>query len=388
MFDLGGLSNMKYVWRALAIVCLAFVMGLGMFVYAAHWLIGDVGDAMKLVRTKTMLERYYYGDLDSHKLLEGALRGMVDAVDDPYTNYLDAKDFQRLSEMTQGSFSGIGVVFGKRNNQYQIMSVIEDNPGAKAGIKEGDIILSVDGESTAKLSMDAVANKIRGPVDTEVVLELKDKKGNIRKVTVVRKEIKTTSTAGKLLPNTHIGYIRIANFNENTGTDFKKLYADLENQGMQALVLDLRSNPGGLLTSGVEVAQMLVPKGPIVSIIDKDGNKQVESSQLEQVKYPLAVLVNGGTASAAEIVSGAIKDTQAGKLFGTKTFGKGCVQHVYRLGKEAALKITVANYYTPSGVSIHKKGIEPDVKVELPEHPTEDNQLQAAKEYLQEQIGK
>lgn len=379
---------MKYIWHALAVVVLAALFSMGLFCYGAYVLIGDVGEAVKLVRAKHMLERYYYGETSSHKLLEGAIRGMVDAVDDPYTNYLDKKDFQRLSEMTQGSFSGIGVVFGKRNNQYEIMTVIENNPGAKAGIKEGDAIVSINGESTAKMSMDAVANNIRGPIDTEVILELKNKKGELRKVTVVRKEIKTVSLAGKMLKDSKIGYIRIANFSETTGADFAKKYHELEEKGMQALVLDLRSNPGGLLSSGVEVAQLLVPKGPIVSIVDKSGNKQVENSTLEQVKYPLAILVNGGTASAAEIVSGAVKDTKAGKLFGEKTFGKGCVQHVYRLSKDEAVKITVADYYTPSGASIHKKGIEPDEVVKFPEHPTEDVQLKAATTYLTEELKK
>lgn len=377
---------MKYFWNALAVVVLSIVFALGMFCYTAYVMLGDVGEAVKLVRTKSMIERYYYGEVDSHKLLEGAIRGMVDAVDDPYTSYLDKKEFQRLTDMTQGSFSGIGVVFGKRNNQYQIMSVIEDNPGAKAGIKEGDIIISVNGESTAKMSMDAVANNIRGPIDSEVVLELKNKKGELRKVTVVRKEIKTISLAGKMLKDTKIGYIRIANFNENTGNEFKKKLQELEKEGLQALVLDLRSNPGGLLSSGVEVARELVPKGPIVSVVDKAGHKQVEHSHLEKVKYPLAVLVNGGTASAAEIVSGAIKDTNSGRLFGEKTFGKGCVQHVYRLSQDEAVKITVADYYTPSGVSIHKKGIEPDEKVELPDNTTVDVQLKAATEYLKKKL--
>lgn len=379
---------MKYIWHALAVVVLAAIFSLGFICYGAYALIGDVGEAIKLVRTKNMLERYYYGETNPHKLLEGAIRGMVDAVDDPYTNYLDKKDFQRLTDMTQGSFSGIGVVFGKRNNQYEIMAVIENNPGAKAGIKEGDIIVGVNGESTAKMSMDAVSNNIRGPIDTEVVLELKNKKGELRKVTVIRKEIKTISLAGQMLENSKIGYIRIANFSETTGSDFAKKYHELEAKGMQALVLDLRSNPGGILSSGVEVAQFVVPKGPVVSVVDKAGNKQVEYSKLEKVKYPLAVLINGGTASAAEIVSGAVKDTKSGKLFGEKTFGKGCVQHVYRLSQDEAIKITVADYYTPSGASIHKKGIEPDVEVKLPEHPTEDVQLKAATQYLKEELAK
>lgn len=379
---------MKYFWTALLIVALSVMFSLGIFCYVAYSLLGDVGQSVKFLRTKNMLERYYYGEIDSHKLLEGAIRGMVDAVDDPYTNYLDKKEFKRLTEMTQGSFSGIGIVFGKRENEYKVMTVLEGNPGAIAGIKEGDVIVGINGESTAKMSMDAVANNIRGPLDTEVELELKNKKGELRKVKVVRKEIKTPSLAGKLLDNSKIGYIRISNFSETTGEDFRKKFAELEVNGMQGLILDLRSNPGGLLNTGVEVAQMLVPKGPIVSVVDKQGNKHTEYSELEKVKYPIAVLVNGGTASAAEIVSGAIKDTKSGKLFGEKTYGKGCVQHVYRLGSEEAVKITVADYYTPSGVSIHKKGIEPDEKVSLPDDYSSDTQLKAARKYIENEINK
>lgn len=382
------MKYMKYVWTALGVVALSVMLSIGICCYIAYSVIGDVGGAFKLVRAKVMLERNYYGDIEKGRLIEGAIKGMVEAVDDPYTSYLDKKEFKRLTEMTQGSFSGIGVVFGKKDHQYQIMSVLEDNPGAKAGIKEGDVIVGINGESTAKMSMDAVANNIRGPVDTEVVIELKDKKGGLRKVTVVRKEIKTPSVGSKMLDNSKVGYIRISNFSETTGVDFKHKLEELEAKGMQALVLDLRSNPGGLLNTGVEVAQFLVPKGPIVSVVDKQGKKHTEYSELEKVKFPLAVLVNGGTASAAEIVSGAVKDTKAGRLFGEKTYGKGCVQHVYRLSKDEAVKITVADYYTPSGASIHKKGIEPDEKVALPEDYSSDTQLKAAKAYLEKELAK
>ena len=215
-----------------------------------------------------------------------------------------------------------------------------------------------------------------------MLLELKGKDGQLRKVRVIRKEIKNPSVGGQFVPNTKIGYIRIAVFNENTVEDFTKEYKKLEEKGMQSLILDLRSNPGGILDAGVGVARMLVPKGPIVSVIDKNGNKYVESSSLEKVQYPLAVLVDHGSASAAEIVAGAIKDTKAGKLFGVKTFGKGSVQSVYRLDNSTAVKITIANYYTPSGVSIHNVGIEPDEVVELPDTATKDVQLEAAVNYL------
>ena len=349
-------------------------------------LTGSVSESVRFLRTMKLLKRNYNGEVDNHQLFDGAIKGMVESVGDPYTVYLNKKDFQQLSEMTVGSFGGIGIVFGKRGNDYVVISALEDNPGAKAGIKSGDIITAIDDKSTREMNMEQVANKIRGKYGTTVTLELKDKEGKLRKVNVVRAEIKNPSVAGQLLANTKIGYIRIAMFNENTGDDFAKKYAELEKQGMQALVLDLRENPGGILNAGVDVAKMLVPKGPIVSVIDKNGNKYEETSSLEKVKYPLAVLVDHGSASASEIVAGAIKDTKSGKLFGVKTFGKGSVQSVYRLDNNTAVKITVAKYYTPSGVSIHNVGIEPDVKVELPDDATVDVQLKAAEDYLLQQL--
>lgn len=349
-------------------------------------LTGSVSESVRFLRTMKLLKRNYNGEVDNHQLFDGALKGMVESVGDPYTVYLNKKDFQQLSEMTVGSFGGIGIVFGKRGNDYVVISALEDNPGAKAGIKSGDIITAIDDKSTREMNMEQVANKIRGKYGTTVTLELKDKEGKLRKVNVIRAEIKNPSVAGQMLANTKIGYIRIAIFNENTGDDFAKKYAELEKQGMQALVLDLRENPGGILDAGVDVARMLVPKGPIVSVIDKNGNKFEETSSLEKVKYPLAVLVDHGSASASEIVAGAIKDTKSGKLFGVKTFGKGSVQSVYRLDNNTAVKITVAKYYTPSGVSIHNVGIEPDVKVELPDDATVDVQLKAAEDYLLQQL--
>lgn len=349
-------------------------------------LTGSASESVRFLRTMNLLKRNYNGDVENHQLFDGAIKGMVESVGDPYTVYLNSNDYQQLSEMTGGSFGGIGIVFGKRGNDYVVISALEDNPGAKAGIKSGDIITAIDDKPTRDMNMDQVANKIRGKQGTEVLLELKGKDGTLRKVRVVRAEIKNPSVGGQLLPDSKIGYIRIAVFNENTGDDFAKKYKELEQQGMQALILDLRGNPGGVFDAGVQVAGMLVPKGPIVSVVDKNGNKYEETSSLEKVKYPLAVLVDHGSASASEIVAGAIKDTKSGRLFGVKTFGKGSVQSVYRLDSGTAVKITVAKYYTPSGVSIHNVGIEPDEKVELPENATSDVQLKAAEAYLRHQL--
>lgn len=349
---------------------------------------GDAAGTLRFLRAMSIVKNNFDGKADNKVLFDGAIEGMVHALDDPYSVYLDKEDFTKLSEMTEGSFGGIGIVFGKRGDDYVVISALADHPGALAGIKSGDIILAVDGAETAKMNMTDVADKIRGKQGTEVVLRLRTKDGEEKDVKVVRKDIKAPSVGGQLLPNTKIGYIRITVFNEATGEDFKKTYEKLQAEGMEATILDLRGNPGGILDDGVAVAGMLVPKGPIVSLVYKNGDKYVENSSLEQVKYPLAVLVDHGTASAAEIVAGAVKDTKAGKLFGVKTFGKGSVQGVYRIDNDTAVKITTARYYTPSGVSIHNVGIEPDVKIELPDNAVTDVQLKAAQDYLKQELQK
>lgn len=382
----------KRFWQ-MAACCLvsAAVTAVGIFMLGTwlfHRVTGDAPTAMRLMYAVSLLKRDFNGELTNKQLWDGAIKGAVDAAGDPYTVYLNEKDYQRMHEMSDGSFGGIGIVFGKRGDDYVVISALADNPGAKAGIKSGDIIMAVDGTPTEKLHMDQVASKIRGKKGTKVELELKTKDGSLRKVTVVRADIKNQSVGGTMLEGTKVGYIRIAVFNDDTAPDFKKEYEKLEQQGMEALVLDLRANPGGLLTDCVEVAGMLVPKGPIVSVEYRNGERRVENSALEKVKYPLAVLVDHGSASAAEIVAGAVKDTKAGKLFGVKTFGKGSVQSVYPLDGDTAVKITVAKYYTPAGICIDKIGIEPDVVVELPEHATVDTQLEAAKQYLLGELNK
>ncbi len=374
--------------KLLTCCLLSVAVTLGAVTWKVQEITGDAAGTLRFLRAMSIVKNNFDGKADNKVLFDGAIEGMVHALDDPYSVYLDKEDFTKLSEMTEGSFGGIGIVFGKRGDDYVVISALADHPGALAGIKSGDIILAVDGAETAKMNMTDVADKIRGKQGTEVVLRLRTKDGEEKEVKVVRKDIKAPSVGGQILPNTKIGYIRITVFNEATGEDFKKTYEKLQAEGMEATILDLRGNPGGILDDGVAVAGMLVPKGPIVSLVYKNGDKYVENSSLEQVKYPLAVLVDHGTASAAEIVAGAVKDTRAGKLFGVKTFGKGSVQGVYRIDNDTAVKITTARYYTPSGVSIHNVGIEPDVKIELPDNAVTDVQLEAAQDYLQQELQK
>lgn len=374
--------------KLLTCCLLSVAVTLGAVTWKVQEITGDAAGTLRFLRAMSIVKNNFDGKADNKVLFDGAIEGMVHALDDPYSVYLDKEDFTKLSEMTEGSFGGIGIVFGKRGDDYVVISALADHPGALAGIKSGDIILAVDGAETAKMNMTDVADKIRGKQGTEVVLRLRTKDGEEKEVKVVRKDIKAPSVGGQILPNTKIGYIRITVFNEATGEDFKKTYEKLQAEGMEATILDLRGNPGGILDDGVAVAGMLVPKGPIVSLVYKNGDKYVENSSLEQVKYPLAVLVDHGTASAAEIVAGAVKDTKAGKLFGVKTFGKGSVQGVYRIDNDTAVKITTARYYTPSGVSIHNVGIEPDVKIELPDNAVTDVQLEAGQDYLQQELQK
>ncbi len=374
--------------KLLTCCLLSVAVTLGAVTWKVQEITGDAVGTLRFLRAMSIVKNNFDGQTGNKVLFDGAIEGMVHALDDPYSVYLDKEDFTKLSEMTEGSFGGIGIVFGKRGDDYVVISALADHPGALAGIKSGDIILAVDGAETAKMNMTDVAEKIRGKQGTEVVLRLRTKDGEEKEVKVVRKDIKAPSVGGQLLPDTKIGYIRITVFNEATGEDFKQTYEKLQAEGMEATILDLRGNPGGILDGGVAVAGMLVPKGPIVSLVYKNGDKYVENSSLEQVKYPLAVLVDHGTASAAEIVAGAVKDTKAGKLFGVKTFGKGSVQGVYRIDNDTAVKITTARYYTPSGVSIHNVGIEPDVKIELPDDAATDVQLEAAQDYLQQELQK
>lgn len=366
-----------------------FFLSLGVFSGGTYYLmknwIGDPGALFQIVRTMHLIQRNYVGETDRKKIYDGALKGMVGVLNDPYSSYLDNQDFEALSTMTEGHFGGVGMVMGlRKDNQFVVVSPIEDTPAYKAGIKAGDILLKIDGEDLSGQSLNEVVKKIRGQDGSQVTLTLKRGSEEAKDITVTRSDIKLKSVYGRM-DGDGIGYIRVTNFNEDTDKDFGEKLQQLRDQGMKALVLDLRDNPGGLLESGVGVARYLVPKGPIVSVTDKDGNTQTESSSLEKVDFPLAVLVNHGTASAAEIVSGAIQDTGSGKLFGVKTYGKGVVQNIFLLSNQTAVKLTVARYYTPSGRSIDKVGITPDEVVEAAGEEGA-NQLQAAENYLRQQL--
>ncbi len=388
MFNLFKKKVSINVWLIPILVIGIMTLTLISVFWGMHKLTHNAGGTLQFLYTLGKIRSSYVGEYTDKKLFEGAMHGLVESLDDPYSEYLDEKGFSRLNEMTDGTFGGIGVVLGQRNKEFVVVSPMEGSPGAKAGIEAGDKILKVNDVDTKGRTLEDVVSTIRGKKGTSVKLLLEHKNGQQFTADIVRDDIKVKSVAGRMLPDSKIGYIRIAMFNENTGEEFKKAYEKLEQEGMQATLLDLRHNPGGLLTECVKVSNYIVPKGPVVSITDKKGNTKVYESKLEKVKYPLAVLIDHGSASASEIVSAAVQDTKAGKLFGVKTYGKGCVQSVFHITTKTGLKLTTAMYYTPSGRSIHKVGVTPDVEIELPEKATVDVQLNKAEEYLRDELKK
>lgn len=355
------MSRRKAIIGAILLVMFTFVVTAGGFLYLLNGKSADVVNLIKFLRAAQIVKTRYVEPVDSEVLLNGALKGMVSALGDPHSVYMDAKTYKEFMIETEGSFGGVGIVVGMKDKVLTVVAPIEGTPGEKAGVKSGDQIIKIDGKETKDLALDEAVNKIRGQEGTNVVLTLR-RGDEVKDYTLTRSNIQIKTVAGKMLPG-NIGYIRISMFNENTGADFIKKYQELEQAGMQAMVLDLRDNPGGLLEESVKVAGKLVPKGPVVSVVTRDGTRETHSSQLAAVKYPLAVLVNGGSASASEIVSGAVQDTGAGVLVGTKTYGKGSVQSVMRING-GAIKLTIAKYLTPNDRSINGVGIEPDVKVE------------------------
>lgn len=343
-------------------------------------------DTIHFFGAMRMIQTYYVKDVDNSKLMDGAITGMVNSLGDPHSVYLDKTLYKRLMEQTEGSFGGIGVVmqYNKDTQAVYVVTVMKDTPGEKAGIKAGDEIVAVDGTPASDFSFDQIASHIRGPVDTNVTLTIKNADGQ-KDIQLTRAMIKTATVSHQMLDN-GIGYIRIGMFSEDTSKEFSKAYEDLQQQNMKGLVLDLRSNPGGLLTSCVAIAKEIVPKGTIVSTVDRNGNTETYSSTLENAACPITVLIDGNSASASEILAGALQDTKAATLVGTKSYGKGSVQQIMPLGEGTAIKLTIAKYYTPSGRSIDGIGIEPDVPVELNTDGSTDNQLAAAIDVLKQKI--
>lgn len=381
-------NRRKLFFGAVALVLITFLLTSGAFLFLFQTGSLDAANTLRLLRAVNIIQARYIEEVPVDKLVSGAIKGMVQSLEDPHSIYLDAKMFKEFMVETEGSFGGVGIVVGVKDKILTVVSPIEGTPGDQAGIKSGDQIIKIDGKDTKDLQLDEAVSKIRGPEGTNVVLSIRRLPAQeVKDYILTRSNIQIKTVASKMLPE-DIGYIRISMFNENTSQDFISQYRELEKKGMKAMILDLRDNPGGLLDQSVKVAGLIVPKGPVVSVITRDGEKETHSSDLEAVKYPLAVLVNGGSASASEIVAGAVQDTGAGSLIGTKTYGKGSVQSILRLDASTAVKLTIAKYYTPNGRSIHGIGIEPDIPVEWPDPAPDakDPQMEKAEQVLKDKL--
>lgn len=326
---------------------------------------------------------YYKSDVDKNAEADGMYKGLVDSLGDPYSVYYTADELKDLQEVTKGVYYGIGayVSLDTEKNAPVISGVMDGSPAAEAELMAGDIIYEVDKESTQGLSLDEVVAKIKGEKGTSVHLTLirEGSSGSIE-VDVTRNEIEVPTVSTEVLED-GIGYIKITEFDTITADQFTDGMAELRENDVKGIIIDLRNNPGGNLTTVCDISRQLLPKGTIVYTVDREGNRQDYTCDgTHQIEIPVVVLVNQYSASASEILAGAIKDYNIGKIVGVTTFGKGIVQSVFDLKDGTAVKLTVSDYYTPNGYNIHGIGIDPDVVVELDAEKLQNEKVDNQKE--------
>ncbi len=351
----------------------------------------------KIGTIANLLNKYYVEEVDFDKMEEGAYAGIVDSLGDPYTSYMPASQLKDFYDDINGSFYGIGVevVMDPQSSTVLVVAPIENTPAYEAGIQPGDRIIKVNGADIRGKDINEIVGMIKGEEGTTVSVTVqRDSSGEILEMDLERGAVNVSSVRHEMLED-GIGYLRITQFNRNTYEQFMEAYNDLTQQGEKGLIIDLRNNPGGDFDVVKKIADELVPEGTLVYTIDKAGNREDTYSDAKCIQVPLCVLVNGYSASASEILSGAVQDLGAGKLVGTQTFGKGLVQGLYSLKDGSGIKITIQKYYTPKGVCIQGEGITPDYVVELPDTVTnvlhvgeeEDTQMQKAIEVIRAELG-
>lgn len=321
-----------------------------------------IEDALKMIKGK------YIEDIDTEKLVDGAVAGMTEATGDPYTRYMDEEEYEEMLNSGTETYGGLGVhiTYDIDTQGIVILGIMPNTPAEEADLKIGDIILSVDGTVVNSKTYYECVDKLKGEPGTEVKLILKRDDEAIEK-TVKREEILPNNVESEIM-NGDIGYIRIWSFDNNVYKQFKTEYDKLKSKNIQGLIIDVRNNPGGLVSDTISILKEMLPKCDIVKLVYNDESERVyKCDGKNQINIPVAVLVNSKSASASEILASAIKDSGVGVLVGTKTYGKGIVQEIQSLDGKGALSITVAKYYTASGTQIHKNGIEPDIYVDVPE---------------------
>lgn len=350
--------------------------------------LSDVKTVQKLNYLEELIDKEYLDEKDESSLREGLYAGLLAGLKDPYSTYYTAEQYKELNTSNEGSYVGIGAVLQKDDaGGAKIIQLYEGGPGEQAGLKKGDVIKAVDGADVTDKETSDIASMVRDSEKDSVMLTIqRENEEKTRDVKVEIRDVEIQTVSHEMLSE-DTGYIRISEFSEVTSDQYKKAFADLKDQGMKKLVVDLRDNPGGLLTAVCGVLRQILPEGLIVYTEDKNGKREEETCDgKNKLDMPLAVLVNGNSASASEIFAGAVKDYGIGTIVGTTTYGKGVVQTIQPLTDGSAVKITIAKYFTPKGNDINKKGINPDVEAELSGDITdwtelthkEDTQLQTA----------
>ncbi len=357
----------------------------------------DLPPQQKITEIQAILDRFYVDEIDKKALEEGMYMGMVYGVGDPYTSYMDKNGMKKFKQDIEGTFAGIGlfVAPNRKTNRITVIAPFDGSPAAKAGIKPKDALIKVNGlDVFADTLSEAVAMMQGEPGTTVNITVYRESEGRSFDVDVTRQMVDVPTVFHKMLES-DIGYIRLTNFEEVSYKQFMIAFDDLTKQRMKGLILDLRNNPGGLMDVVTKITDVLVPKGIIVYTEDKQGNTNYIYSTDNQIKIPLVVVVNGNSASASEVLAGAVKDLKAGILVGEQTFGKGLVQALYSLSDGSGVKVTIAKYYTPSGVCINGIGITPDHVVKMSEELSlqiatltldEDVQLKKAVEVIKKKM--
>lgn len=342
----------------------------------------------KLLALKEQISLEYYKDVDNTTLVDGAIKGMFESLGDPYSTYFTSAEFSKYMESATGVYEGIGVVVTEDDQGVTyVIAPQKGTPAEEAGIKTGDKIIKVDGEDVTTIGSDAVVAKVKGPADTTVNITIA-RGEEIIEMQLVRKTIEAKTVESRLIGDK--GYIQISEFTDKTADDFETQLGELLAQNITGLVIDLRSNPGGGVKEAVEIADRILGETMVVYTVDKNGEKtEYTSDGTEQLNLPMVALVDGGSASSAEILAGALQDTGAAQLVGTKTFGKGIVQEIISLTDGGGFKVTNSEYFTPNGNNIHEKGLEPNIVIEATDFmknnfftDEEDVQLQKALQVL------
>jgi carboxyl-terminal processing protease len=340
--------------------CVLVAAGLTFFVFAHY------GEVTQLLRVVSLIQTQALEPADTGRLLQGATRGLVEALDDPYSVYLDREQYRSLTQQITGSYGGVGLVIGvDEEGRIKVITPFKGTPAHRAGIQSGDLIVRIEDRDARTLNLEEAARLLQGEPGTPVSLAVQRPGDGIREFRIVRERIVIPTVEARVLDgHPGIAYLNITTFSEQTPQALAAALKEIGTENLRGIVLDLRNNPGGELTAAVEVAGYFVPAGPVVYTVSRQKSTPYPASG-RKLDLPLVVLVNGGTASAAEIVAGAVKDTGAGLLVGEKTFGKGRVQKVFRLDGGAGLKLTTEKYLTPARRDIDGKGIEPDLVVTM-----------------------